>query len=436
MNKGKETKWKKRWRSWVAPTKLPGVWVRRDGGFLVRARVRDPETKLPVEIKKVLLNETETGAYVWLQKQVEQVRAGNASLLKARMRFSEYSASLLERKVATKEVKSARGREKWVYSLQHLIAGTEGVPGFGDMFIDQIHVRHVETWKGKIAKLVAAEEYSPHTVNGWINILFTILRAAKREFELEHDATKGVLLLDTSEHDTYSEEEPNALTEEEVVRFLNGMFDNYPQFFAMTYLGLATGLRPSSMRPLRRKGQNPDVLWETSVILIRRSHALGDEVMKTTKTGVKQRIHVPPNLMDVLKWHVETQLMTPEQKSSDLLFPAELGGFRGANCLQKPFKACADAAGFGKRFTPRGMRRTFNDLARRAKLDSLVIKSVSGHLTDRMKDHYSTVDGEEQREGLTRVLAAVKAEAVELAIKSEPSKEEPSNGERTTSETP
>lgn len=150
----------------------------------------------------------------------------------------------------------------------------------------------------------------------------------------------------------------NALTEDEVVRFLNGMFDNFPQFFAMTYLGLATGLRPSSMRPLRRKGQNPDVLWETSVILIRRSHALGDEVMKTTKTGVKQRIHVPPNLMNVLKWHVETQLKTPEQKNSDLLFPGDLGGFRGANTLQKPFKACADAAGFGKRFTPRGMRRT------------------------------------------------------------------------------
>lgn len=154
--------------------------------------------------------------------------------------------------------------------------------------------------------------------------------------------------------------------------------------------------------------------------------------MKTTKTGVKQRINVPADLMAVLRWHVETQLTTPEQKDSELLFPAELGGFRGANVLQKPFKACADAAGFGKRFTPRGMRRTFNDLARRAKLDNLVIKSVSGHLTDRMKDHYSTVDGEEQREGLTRVLAAVKAEAVELAMSKDevPKDEMPETGPR------
>jgi len=145
------------------------------------------------------------------------------------------------------------------------------------MFIDQIHVRHIEAWKARMAKLVRAKKYSPHTVNGWINILFTIMRQAKREFDLEHDATKGVLLLDSSEHDTYSEEEPNALNEEEVTLFLNCMFDNFPQFFALTYLGLTTGLRPSSMRPLRRKGEHADILWDKGVLLIRRSHSLGDE---------------------------------------------------------------------------------------------------------------------------------------------------------------
>ena len=44
-----------------------------------------------------------------------------------------------------------------------------------------------------------------------------------------------------------------------------------------------------------------------------------------------------------------------------------------------------------KKFTPRGMRRTFNDLARVANVEALVTKSISGHLTDRMREHYSTV---------------------------------------------
>ncbi|MGH7271282.1 MAG: hypothetical protein ACREJ3_12715 [Polyangiaceae bacterium] len=36
------------------------------------------------------------------------------------------------------------------------------------------------------------------------------------------------------------------------------------------------------------------------------------------------------------------------------------------------------------------------------------------HLTDRMKDHYSTVDQHEQRDGIGRVLARVKAEGIEI----------------------
>jgi len=57
------------------------------------------------------------------------------------------------------------------------------------------------------------------------------------------------------------------------------------------------------------------------------------------------------------------------------------------------------------------MRRTFNDMCRAAKVESLVTKSISGHLTDRMKDHYSTVSPIEQRESIGRVLRLVNATA-------------------------
>jgi hypothetical protein len=56
------------------------------------------------------------------------------------------------------------------------------------------------------------------------------------------------------------------------------------------------------------------------------------------------------------------------------------------------------------------MRRTFNDVARAAKVESLVTKSISGHLTDRMKDHYSTVSPIEQRESIGRVLRLVRTD--------------------------
>jgi hypothetical protein len=46
-----------------------------------------------------------------------------------------------------------------------------------------------------------------------------------------------------------------------------------------------------------------------------------------------------------------------------------------------------------------------------ANVESLVAKSIFGHLTDRMKDHYSTVSPTEQRESIGRVLRLVKPRA-------------------------
>jgi integrase len=204
--------------------------------------------------------------------------------------------------------------------------------------------------------------------------------------------------------------EPNALNADEAQRFLNCMRDEFPQHYAMTYLGFATGLRPSSLRPLRRKGATPDVLWDEAAILVRRSHTLGEEVMQKTKTGLRQRINLPRQALDVLRWHVDTQLETPEQLASELLFPRNDGGFRSESALKKAFAEVGRAIGLKKKFSPRGMRRTFNDLARAAKVESLVTKSISGHLTDRMKDHYSTVSPIEQRESIGRVLALVQGE--------------------------
>jgi integrase len=185
------------------------------------------------------------------------------------------------------------------------------------------------------------------------------------------------------------------------------MRDVFPQHYAMTYLGFATGLRPSSMRPLRRKGPTPDVRWDEGVVLVRRSHTLADEVMDTTKTKLRQRLSVPAEVIEVLRHHVKMELTTPEQTTSDLLFPAADGGFLSEHCLRKPFAKVGRLIGLEMKFTPRGLRRTFNDLARTARVEALVTKSISGHVTDRMREHYSTVQPTEQRESIGRVLRLV-----------------------------
>jgi hypothetical protein len=109
-------------------------------------------------------------------------------------------------------------------------------------------------------------------------------------------------------------------------------------------------------------------------------------------------------VMEVLRWHVATQLVTPEQKASELLFPAEDGGFRSVSFVKKAFATVGRLIGLKKSFTPRGMRRTFNDLMRLARVEAVVTKSISGHVTDRMREHYSTVTPEEQRRSIRNVV--------------------------------
>jgi hypothetical protein len=408
-------KWIKRWNTQVAATKLPGIWKVKKGGYLARARVTDPTTGRLEEIRKVLPEADEATAYKWLQDERTRIKSGVVLDLPQRQRFADFATSLAERKAITKEIKSARGRERWKYTLEHLIGGTEDVVGFGELFVDQIRPGHVEAWRTGIARLIAAGKYAPTTANGWLYILRHILKRAKRELQLPFNAAEGVPAFDTSEHEVYTEEEPNALTSEETAAFLACMKEEFPAQYAMTFLGFATGLRPSSMRPLRRMGETPDVLWDQGVILVRRSHTLKDEFMKTTKTGLRQRITVPREVMDELKWHVDTQLVSPEQKASELLFPAEDGTFRSENFLTKAFEAVGGLIGLKKKFTPRGMRRTFNDLARVANVEAIVTKSISGHLTEQMREHYSTVSPVEQRESIGRLLRLVKSSESGLA---------------------
>jgi hypothetical protein len=215
MSKQKQEKWKLFKGSWISTEPvLPRVWQRREGGHVVRARVMDGSTGRQREIWKVLRDANASTALKWIEDECARVKSGAASVELQKTRFCDYATSLFERKLATKEIRSASGRERWRHTLHHLIAGTEGVEGFGDIFIEQIRPMHVETWRAGIGKLIARGVYSPTTANGWLNILRHVTKRARRELQLPFDAAEGIPAFDTSEHATYTEEEPNTLTSE------------------------------------------------------------------------------------------------------------------------------------------------------------------------------------------------------------------------------
>ena len=126
--------------------------------------------------------------------------------------------------------------------------------------------------------------------------------------------------------------------------------------------------------------------------------------MEMTKTNHDQVIKLPDFVMSVLRWHVDKQLITREMERSELLFPSEVGGFRSNSALTKPFKGIAKAMGLKKQISPKAMRRSFQDAMREAQVANVVVRSISGHLTEQMQQRYSTARGHEQEQAIARIV--------------------------------
>ncbi|HEU4411161.1 MAG TPA: tyrosine-type recombinase/integrase [Polyangiaceae bacterium] len=406
--------WVKRRNVWVSKEPVsPGIWKRRDGGYQVRARATDEATGRERDVVKNLPKASLGEAEAALARELERARSGGSSASDpSRLKFKEYATRLFERKVLAGDLKSSQSVQKWSGALAR-----ELIPYFGEHYLARLKATHAEAWKvdvlrrprpprrlknGKLGKPLPPPK--PTSVNTWLDVLKAIMRAAAAEFEWPRDPLASVKPLDTSDHRTYTEEQPNSLEPAEARRFLAKMAEMFPQHLAMTALGFATGLRPSSMRPLRRSGPTPDVLWSQGIVLVRRSQTKGEPLEKT-KTARDQRIHLPEEVMRLLAWHVG-RLPPGDAQTSELLFPSASGGFRSRSCLDKPFAAVCKAIGLKKRLTPRGMRRTYQDLMRAAQVEGVVVRAISGHATSQMQEHYSTVSPTEMRAAVLRLAAA------------------------------
>lgn len=386
------------WMDGCTPTRYPGI-MQATSGYRIRARAVDPKTGALREVNRLFENITCVEDALIKQAELRKmVRRGGPEEEKPRVRYGDYTESLLKRKLATKQFSTKKGKASWTDCQDYHL-----IPAFGDWFVDAITRQDILEWQAGQGLRVERGEYSPVTVNNWLRVLLSTLRSAVIDLDLARDPTRGIRPIDTSTWHTYTEEEPNALTVDEVPIFMAAARRMYPQHYAMMELELATGRRPCEVRPLRRQGPTPDVLWDQGILLIRRSEGLG-EAADRTKSKARLRIALPEALMATLRWHVD-QLPAGKMRDSDLLFPSRTGGFRSASCLDKPIREIAEATGVKKHLSAYFMRRTFQDLARAAQVHDFVVRSISGHATVEMQAHYSTVGDAEVRASLAQVIS-------------------------------
>ena len=388
------TKWIRRFDTVLAEKATrPGIWRRKEGGFLVRARVRDPRTGKDREIRRVLAEATLEEAIAFLTEEKQNAVQKDVQPVIPKIRFRDYARALFEKKVQTGQLRSASSRKRWKTVLKvHLF------PRLGNVYMTELRRSDLLALHDHLSRLMAAGRYAP-------NSCATILKLAKvivRAFAMEHsqpDIALGIPSFDPSFHRTYTREQPNALRPPETAAFLGIVAKKYPQHLCMITLGFALGLRPSSLRALHKV----DILWDDGWLLNRRSHTLGQEIMERTKIGKDTEVPLSPELLEMLCQHVQSLPAGP-MRDSPLLFPNREGRLLARHAIGRLFERVEKVLGLPKKITPRAMRRTSKDLLRMSGASQVVAMAINGHHTDAMHYHYSTVNESEVRDVLSRAI--------------------------------
>ena len=132
-----------------------------------------------------------------------------------------------------------------------------------------------------------------------------------------------------------------------------------------------------------------DIDEEAGVIHVKRAQWSG--VVNSTKTGTVRSVPLVPEVAAVIREHrVTLAAQGFGVGESDWVFPDKGGGLLPRCSLRHPMERALRRAKISKRVTPHGLRRTFNNLARQVAGD-IVTRSITGHVTEAMTEHYSHV---------------------------------------------
>lgn len=287
-------------------------------------------------------------------------------LARPRTRLREYAASWLERRAANPTMKRSVIR-KYSYGLQKIL------PHLGNLYLDSITSADISDYVAARVALVGIK--GGHSVLNELRLLRTISKDSVAE---GYAAKYWCDRVKPPKVATYTKERPNLLTG--------------PQFAAVAakvparWLGLVLFIATTGLR----WGEASALHWEdvdmvTGEATIRWGNDRGTKITVKTK-GSNRAVPVLADVADL--WG--------RPRKSGLVFPTRRGTLHRGTPLRKILdQACKAAA--TPRVTTHGLRRTFNNLARRTSSRE-VLKSITGHTTDAMVEHYSLVGSDEKAE--------------------------------------
>jgi integrase len=377
-------------------TRFPGVMAVGDRTYRIRFRSPDPKTGRLREVDRVVQADSAGDA----AKVRDRLRDTRREPRRVRIRLKDYAASWLS---GARKTLKASTLDRYATTLDvHIL------PALGEHYLDAITHQDVVAWRD-------GQTAAPATINSRLRVLKTLLASATVDLDLSKDPSRGVKAL--REAGSFDDEHGALLTAEELHTFLDAVGASAPQWYPLFSTLALTAMRVGEATALRWD----DVDEAAGVIHVRRGQWRG--VIGTTKTGTARTVPLPPRLAAVLRDHRRALVAAQHPGlASGWVFPAarrrktregEAWPPVNTTSLRKPLLDALAQAELKGRITTHGLRRTWNNLLRQVTAGE-VVRAITGHVTERMTEHYSHVGRDEKANAAARALSLVRKPPAEV----------------------
>lgn len=360
---------------------LPGIWQLNRTTFVVRAQPRDPRTGKKKNLRRLLEDSTLKEAMAAREELLRSVHEPRSTPTR-RETVGDFAAYWLDYKAKRGDLESST-LERYATALGHL---SERIL---ESYLDELSVDDVVNWMLKAVQVAPGrvpKRFAASTVNSWLRVLRTLLNDACRLRGLRFNPAAAARPLVESTN----LEEPNSLSTDDLARLLDELREAEPALMMAAWTQAFTGLRWGEVSALKWC----DLDSEKRILVIRRKVQKG-RLVPTTKTNRLRRVAVPESLLEMLNDY--RKQLSGAQKASELMFPSSVGKPIWNSRISEALARARKRAGITQRFTSHGFRRSLTDLLREATVDPVVAKAITGHRTDRMREHYSTVRNDDIR---------------------------------------